>query len=298
VTDKDLNLPMQTSSAVTSQATDVEKSRAIAHVQAAYTVADARPRVERLALERMLETCSLLGMAERAFFRFPRAGKPVTGMTVHLARELARIWRNMQYGKAELRRDMVRHESEMIAYAVDLETNTRVETTFLVPHLRDGGKGVLTDPREIYETLANMGSRREREMIKSILPSWFTDQAEAQCRQTLETGGRGGKPLPQRISEMLDAYARIGVKRDRLVSALRKPESEWEGRDVADLAITYRSLQEGTLTIEEAFPSLVITPASIAAQAGKQAVTAPPVAWPPTTPIPEGEGEGSDNADE
>jgi hypothetical protein len=71
VTDKDLNLPMQTSSAVTSQATDVEKSRAIAHVQAAYTVADARPRVERLALERMLETCSLLGMAERAFFRFP-----------------------------------------------------------------------------------------------------------------------------------------------------------------------------------------------------------------------------------
>src|SRR5512139_3483261 len=85
------------------QATAIEQSRAAAEVEAAVVVAQRVPRVVANAVDQMRQSCQQKRLAERAFYRYPRGGQTVTGASVHLARELARCWGNIQYGISELR---------------------------------------------------------------------------------------------------------------------------------------------------------------------------------------------------
>jgi len=117
----------------------VEQARAVADVQAAAQMARMFPRDTSVAVEAMEESCRQVELADRAFFSYPRAGQTVVGGSVHLARELARCWGHMDYGVKELSRG--ESESEMLAFAWDLQTNARAETTFIVPHGRSWARG-------------------------------------------------------------------------------------------------------------------------------------------------------------
>lgn len=258
------------------QGTAVEQSRAVAEVQAAVIVAQQCPRNVGFARSEMQASAAMMGLAERAFYRFPRAGGAVSGPSVHLARELARCWGNVQYGIAELRRDDVAGESEMQAWAWDVQTNSRSSQTFIVPHMRDkkGGAERLTDLRDIYENNANMGARRLREAIFSILPPWFTEEAKELCTQTLENGG--GKPLPERIDGAVKAFESLGVTVDRLEQKLGRARDRWNGYDIAQLVITHKSIRRGEVTVEDEFPQPRVTADEItaAAPAGTKPATA------------------------
>jgi hypothetical protein len=185
------------------QATAVEQSRAVAEVQAAVVVAQQCPRDVQFAVQQMRESCAQKALADRAFFRYSRGGSTITGPSVHLARELARVWGNIQYGISELRRDDDEKISEMQAFAWDVQTNTRSAAIFIVPHKRDtkAGQKDLTDLRDVYENNANQGARRVREAIFAVLPPWFTEEAKELCQQTIAEGG--GKPLAQRIADIV-----------------------------------------------------------------------------------------------
>jgi hypothetical protein len=250
------------------QATAVEQSRAVAEVAAAVQVAQLCPRNTSAAREEMKASCSMIGLAERAFYKFPRGGETVQGPSVYLARDLARCWGNVQYGIAELRRDDDHGESEMQAWAWDVQTNTRSSNTFIVPHKRDkkGGAVRLVDMRDIYENNTNQGSRRVREAIFSVLPPWFTAEAEELCKQTVERGD--GKPLPERIDAIVKAYDGLGVDLDRLERKLGQPRARWTAFDVAQLTIAGKSIRRGEITVEDEFPPMRIT---------VDEITAPPV---------------------
>jgi hypothetical protein len=262
------------------QATAIEQSRAVAEVQAAVVVAQQCPRSITRAQAQMRESCAQTGLAERAFYRFPRSGQTVSGPSVHLARELARTWGNVQYGVAELRRDDATGYSEMQAWAWDVETNTRSASIFVVPHKRDTRDGVkpLVDMRDIYENNANNGARRLRECIFSILPPWFVEDAKERCAATLKDGG--GKPLAQRIADAIKAFEGLGVAVDQLEQKLGRKSDRWTEHDVAQLTVTFRSLQRGEVTVDEEFPQQRVTAAEIAAQA-----PAPAPAQPAAVPV-------------
>jgi hypothetical protein len=238
-----------------SQGTAIEQSRAIAQVQAMVIVAQQCPRSVPAAIRAMEEACRQTELAEKAFFRFPRAGGAVEGPSVHLARELARCWGNIEHGVSELRRDDLAAESEMQAFAWDLETNTRSASIFIVPHKRDTRTGVkdLTDMRDIYENNANNGARRLREAIFSTLPVWYRARAERLCRETLENGG--GKPLAQRIADAVTAFERYRVGPARLAAKFGYAGlDELTAADVAQLGIIYDSLRQGTVSVDDEFP--------------------------------------------
>src|SRR4051794_31308457 len=88
-----------------SEATAIEQARSVAEVAAAVRVAQDNPRDVSKALEQMRQACSQRALADRAFYSVPRAGGRIEGASVHLARELARCWCNLDYGIRELRRD-------------------------------------------------------------------------------------------------------------------------------------------------------------------------------------------------
>lgn len=250
--------------AAVSQATAIEQSRAIAEVQAAVTVAQRMPRDLDRAEAEMRDVCNRLGLANRAFYRVPNRGN---GPSVHLARELVRIWGNVQYGVHELRRDDAAGESEVQAFAWDLQTNTRSTRTFIVPHARMAGgqRKPLVDLNDVYLNNQNTGARAVRECIFTVIPTWFTDEAEALCKATLERGD--GEPLAARIGKAVAWFAeKKGVKADQLEARLEKPQARWDEQDVATLQVIMQSLHRGEMTVDEEFPPARVTAAEITGQ--------------------------------
>jgi hypothetical protein len=250
-----------------SQATVIEQSRAIAEVQGALIVAQQRPRDETSALAAALESCRTKEVAEEAFFKFPRGGQTVAGETIHLATELARCWGNVAYGVVELSRNDRAAESEMMAFAWDLQTNTRSTAGFIVPHKRDkrGGAETLTDMRDIYENNANMGARRLRQCIFRVLPPYLKEQAKATCYKTLE-GGRDEKPLAVRLAEMLAAFGQIGISRERIEAKLG-PVARLTATDLAGLKVSYRSIAHNEVSADQEFPRVGVEETTKAARA-------------------------------
>lgn len=240
-----------------SQGTVVEQSRAVAEVAAMVRIAQDQPRNIARATAAMREACSQHALATKAFFRFPRAGSTVEGPSVHLARELARVWGNLTYGVTELSRDDDKGVSEMLAYAWDVETNTRMAHIFIQPHERDTrqGRKRLTDLRDIYESNSNAGARRVREAIFGVLPAWFVEEAQRIAAESLAAGD-GTKPLGQRVADAIRAFEGIGVTVDRIEAKFGGRKSDaWTEHDVAALGTIFQSIQRGEITVEDEFPA-------------------------------------------
>lgn len=243
-----------------SQSTAVEQARAIAEVRGAIMVAQEVPRDQGRAQAEMREACGKLRLAEQAFYKVPNRGE---GPTVHLMRELARIWGNLDYGVKELRRDDEAGVSEVQAYAWDIQTNTRSTRTFIAPHVRMAGgkRKKLTDIGDIYLSNQNVGARAVRECIATVLPTAFTEEAQDICRRTLEHGE--GESLDERISKMVAAFGELGVKPKQLEDKIGRPRSSWTAADVARMKITYRSITSDGLSVDEEFPPDRVTAAEV-----------------------------------
>lgn len=246
---RDFTVPAPQTTA--TQTTQVEQARAVAEVQAAVVVAQQVPRDISRAIGEMQDSCGRKHLAEKAFYRVPNRGQ---GPSVHLARELARIWGNVQYGVHELRRDDKAGVSEVQAFAWDVQTNTRSTRTFQVPHQRmAGGKRKdLTDLGDVYLNNQNVGARAVRECIFTILPPWFTEDAEEIARKTLRDGD--GKPLSERIDAMVQVFAeKWGIKQAQLETKIGRKRGQWDAGDVASMQVLYRSIERGEVTIPEEF---------------------------------------------
>lgn len=239
-----------------TQSTAVEATRAVAEVKAAIMVAQEFPRDEREVERAMRVECSRLALANKAFYSVPNRG---SGPSIHLARELARIFRNVDYGVRELARDDDAGTSEIQAFAWDQQTNVRSTRTFVVPHVRmaRGKRSPLTDVSDIYLNNQNIGARAVRECIFAVMPTWFVEQAQDLCHQTLANGE--GEPLEQRIPKMVAAFDGLGVTVARLEAKLGKPRTSWTGVDLARASVLYGSLSRGEVKVEDEFPEQVVT---------------------------------------
>ncbi len=244
------------------QGTAVEQSRAVAQVQAAMLIAQQYPRNVFAALAEMRQACNLTRLAEQAFYSYPKGGQQVVGPTVHLARELARIWGNLDYGLVEMLRDDTHGQSELQAFAWDLQTNTRNSSTFILPHRRAGaGAKLLTDIQDIYENNANNGARRVREAIFAVLPRAFVDEAQELCHKTLADGG--GIPLPDRVTKAVEAFATLAVTVEQLERRLGSPMAQWKPIDLAQLTILFASIRRGETRAAEEFAAPPVSTAEI-----------------------------------
>jgi hypothetical protein len=271
------------------QGTAVEQSRAVAEVEAQIVVAMRHPRNESAAIAAMRETCRRKDLAERAFFRYPKAGKPVSGPSIQLARELARVWGNISYGSAELRRDDEYGQSEMLAYAWDVQTNTRNSATIINPHRQYTGGGDLTELRDIQENNASVVNRRVREAIWAVLPAWFVEEAKDICAKTIADGG--GIPLPQRIANAIEVFGNLGITTPQLEAKVGMPTARWGDHDVAQLRVIRQSLLRGEISKDEEFPPEIITGDDIL-NPPPPAPAAPDVAAPPAAAAIPDEGAG------
>lgn len=238
-----------------SEATAIEQTRAAAEVAAAIHVARENPRSEGAARTAMLETCGRLAVASRAFYEVPNRG---AGPSIHLARELARVWGNIDYGVRELSRDDDAGESEMQVWAWDQQTNARSTRSFIAPHARmkQGKRERLTDIGDIYLSNQNVGARAVRECIFAVLPGWFVAEAEERCRTTINNGE--GRPLADRITEAVAKFNDLGVTVAQLEQKLDAEQQSWQGKHLAHLTRIYSSITIDGISPAEFFPEQTV----------------------------------------
>lgn len=235
-----------------SSALEIATTRSAQEVQAAMIMAKHFPRDEDQSFVRIMRACDRKGLAEKSQYSYPKGGKTVTGPTIRLAEVLAQSWGNIDFGIIELTRS--NGQSEMMAYAWDLETNTRQTKIFTVEHKRHTRKGTyaLEDPRDIYEMTANMGARRVRACILGIIPGDVVEAAERRCEQTLL--GDGNEPLPDRIRSMVARLAEVGIDKGRIEKRLGHKIETSSIHEVIEMGRVFMSIRDGMAKAEQWFP--------------------------------------------
>ena len=236
----------------TSAVAKSDEQRAIQEVQAAMVIAKKFPRDQVKAMDRILQACSRPTLAESALYEYPRGRELVTGPSIRLAEAIAQQWGNMQFGIRELQQD--RGASTVEAFAWDVETNTRSTKVFSVPHIRHTRKGVkrLEDPRDIYEVVANNGSRRLRACILSVIPGDVIDAAKRQCEVTLRATT---EVTDEVIQSLVDAFVDLGVSQEQLAAYLGHylvPDVVTPG-EVVRLRKVYQSIRDGFASVGQYF---------------------------------------------
>ncbi len=242
----------------------IEQQRAIAETQAAMFVAKQFPRDINDVLRRLAITCSRKSVAQVASFSFPRGGEEITGPSVYLLKTIAQEWGNLTYGVKELSR--ANGVSQMESFAWDMERNVREVRNFEVKHWRDTRQGgyQLKDERDIYELLANMGSRRLRACLEGVIPEDVKAYAVALCDKTLIDGKID---TPEYRAELLEGFNSVGVSKERIEARLGKLFTAATANQLLKLTRGLTAIRDGVTTADEAFPPIVAAEGTASAPA-------------------------------
>lgn len=227
-----------------SAMTEALSSKAAQEVQAALVIAKRFPRDEFMAVEKIKTACRRKELAESAEYEYSRGGTKICGPSVDLLRAIAKRWGNIDYGWQEVERK--NGESQIRAFAWDMETNTRAEMSFAVRHWRDTKEGgyALKDERDIYELTANMAARRERACLEKVIDSDIVQMAQDECRKTLN--GQSKEPLTDRARKMVDAFSSdFGITVAMLEKRIGNKLEAISENQLASLRRVYKSLKDG-----------------------------------------------------
>lgn len=219
-----------------------EQQRVQAEIQSRLMVAKSCRRDEVDAIDRIKTACQRPGLAEVAEYVYSRGGTEITGPTIDLLTVVANAWGNIDYGFRELSQQ--NRESSVECFAWDLETNAKRTVVVTVPHKRytRNGSVDLTDPRDIYETVANYAQRRVRACLEAIIPPDVVAEAVEQCRQTLKASATINDKT---IGNLLAGFQRFGVTKDQIEKRLGRRIETMQPAQYLSLTRIGKSLADG-----------------------------------------------------
>ncbi|BAQ11346.1 hypothetical protein OXB_2875 [Bacillus sp. OxB-1] len=227
-------------------------SREMEEVKGAIFLAKQFPRNVYQSEQRIMDACKRPSLAETAIYQYPRGGTKVAGPSIRLAEVVAQNWGNIDFGIKEL--EQREGESTVMAYAWDLETNTRQTKVFSVKHSRQAGGQLkkLTDPRDIYEMVANQGARRVRSCILGIIPGDIIEKATEQCQKTL--AGASPEPLRDRVAKMLNYFKETySVTQEMIEDRFGYNADSFTEIDLVNAKSIINSLKDGMASVDDYF---------------------------------------------
>jgi hypothetical protein len=230
---------------------DAYVARMSQEVQVAMLAAKRFPRDPYEAFQKIMKACDRKLLAEEAMYEYPRGGNKITGPSIRLAEAVSQNWGNIDSGVVEL--EQKNGVSTVMAYAWDLETNTRDVKIFTVAHERKANNTIkkLDDPRDIYELVANMGARRKRACIMAVIPGDIVEAAVERCKDTLK---KDGIPLEDKIRQMLGFFQNsFQVSKEMLEKYIGCRAEAFTINDILRLRGVYKSLTDGMGKREDYF---------------------------------------------
>jgi len=225
-----------------------EQQRAKSEIEAALTIAAARPRDQKAAMDNILIQCQRPNLAAKSQYQYAKGGTDISGPTIDLMEVVAQCWGNLEFGFRELQRFAGRGgqpgESVVEAFSWDLQTNTRRRTQFVVSHSERTKRGLklFTDPRDVYEYVANQAQRRVRTTLENIIPRDIVESAIEECDKTLKASIADPAKA---VVDMLKAFAPMGVSREMIEGRIQRRLDAITPAQIVALRKIYTSLKDG-----------------------------------------------------
>ena len=225
-------------------------------IQSAIIVAKKFPRNETACFQKLMIAASRASFAEDARYSFPRGDKEVTGPSVNLAREAARLWGNIRYGLYVVRDD---EDTRLIrGWAWDVESNTKVEVEddfkkLIQRKVKNGKPGetvwLVPDERDLRELTNRRGAILLRNALLQVMPKDLIEDALYQCSKTLEKdAGENPEAVRKRLLVDLGTFS---VTVEQIEKALGHPFSQSTPAELTELRAICTSIKDGNSTWQE-----------------------------------------------
>ncbi len=225
-------------------------------IQSAITIAKRFPRNEDQCFQKLMKAASRASFAEDATYSFPRGDQTVTGPSVNLAREAARIWGNIRCGLSVVRDD---EASRLIrGWAWDVETNTKIEVEDdfqkLIQRRVKGSnpprtEWLIPDERDLRELTNRRGAILLRNAILQVLPKDLIEDALFACGEALSKAA-GENPEGARKRLLVD-FGSINITVDQIEQKLGHPFAQSTPKELAELRGICKSITDGNTTWAE-----------------------------------------------
>jgi len=218
-------------------------SQAITEVQGALILAKRFPRDEDAAYEKLLKACRRYLFADKANYSFPRGGATITGPSINLAREFARVWGNIEYGHIIVSDD--EEERHIRAWAWDKETNARVfeEDSFKKLIYRKKEGWIKPDERDLRELTNRRAAICKRNCLLQLMPRDYIEDAQHICKMTIQ------KKIvedPDRAKkDIILAFSTLNVTPAMLEEYLKHPIAQCSPAEIVTLREIYQSISDG-----------------------------------------------------
>lgn len=226
--------------------TTTAESLAQHEIQGAIIVAQRCKRNEDVAYAAIIRSCQRPTFAADATYSFPRGGSMVTGPSVYLAREFARVWGNIRHGCHIIADD---DKSRTIrAWAWDVQTNAKCEQddTFqkMVQRKRDGRtQWVPADERDLRELTNRRAAIAKRNCILELLPSDMVEDALKQAADTVRN--TAAKDPDASRKAIVKAFTGLNVPVAELEAHLGHQVSLCTPAEIVELQQIYKSINDG-----------------------------------------------------
>lgn len=220
-----------------------------AEIESAILIALKFKRNENQARQDLLNSCKRVGFAEKAMYSFPRfdkeAGerKDITGPSVNLAREAARLWGNIRWGFVVIADSETQRSIE--GYAFDMQTNIRVseQATFKKEGWLGKGKWGVLNERGIRELTSRMAAFAIRNSLLQVIPKDLTDEAMETVEDTLRD--ETTKDPKAAKNKVMDSFNDIGVPVGELEKLLKHSMDTVSPAELTRLRKIYKSIDDG-----------------------------------------------------
>lgn len=231
-----------------------EETKAIAEIQAKMILARKIPRDPQYCLDLIKLECAEKDLAEKAIYEYTRGTTVIKAPSIRLVECVARHWGNLMSGVKEL--DIVGNKATVKSFCWDLQTNFSDEKEFTVELVKVTKNGTyeLTDPRDRYEMIANMGARRKRSCMQAVIPKNIIDAAMAECEATLSKE-LNENAIDDTKKQMLEAFKAFAewISEEHLAGVCGKEYDKLGKRDIVKLRNLYNAIKDGFVKPESAF---------------------------------------------
>jgi len=235
-------------------------ARREAETKASLWLATQMPRDVNQCYSEIIRACERPLMASKAAYRYPRGGTQISGPSVYLAREMARIFGHIDDGVRIV--SVTDSEIHVEGYAWDMQTNNRrtKEAKFrAMVQRKDKASGqtrwVRPDDRDLRELIGKQGAICMRNAILELMPPDFIEAALDAAFATCEKAAHGEMKADREttIRSLVVAFNRIGVTVPMIEEYLAHPMAQLTAKELTDLRGVYASIQDGNSEVSEHF---------------------------------------------
>ena len=233
--------------------TKSDTARDVAEVLGQMSIAKKFPRDLKLVEKKLMEICSNKSFAEDSYYIVPRGKEEIEGGSIRLAEAVACCYGNINFGiSTEEKEDG--ESTDYTVYAIDLESNVRIQRTFNRKHIRKAGGKIykVTGPQPVYEIVAADAGKRLRACLFNVVPKYLVDLARKKCKQTLAEASHASRE--EIINRIIVAFKEFNVSKSDLELKIEKQLTAIDANDLTILRGTLNTLKQGIMTRDEIFP--------------------------------------------